>query len=101
MAGKYDATFNGYYSNSMPGPGGMQGLLRYDGAGVVDYTDDNNWTFYGNDPKVKIQSRYAGNHTLTKATQWWHFGGKTRRNRKSKKSKKGKSLKSRKTIRRR
>jgi hypothetical protein len=96
MAGKYDATYNGYYSIGMPGPGGMQGQLRYDGAGVVDYKDDKNWTFYGKDPKVTINSRYAGNHTLTKAIRWW--GGKTRRNRKSKKSKKRKS---RKTMRRR
>jgi hypothetical protein len=90
----YEATYNGKYSIGMPGPGG-EGQLEYNGAGVVVYKNDNDWTFYGKDPKVTIQSRYAGNHTLTKATGWW--GGKSRRNRKSKKSKKRKS---RKTARR-
>jgi hypothetical protein len=49
----YEATFNGKYSIGMPGPGG-EGQLEYNGAGVVVYKNDNDWTFYGKDPKVTI-----------------------------------------------
>ena len=97
MAGEYDATYNGYYSIGMPGPGGNQGQLFYHGQGKVQYTDDKNWVFRGNPPNpVIIKSQWADVKNLTKQIGWW--GGKSRRNRKSKKSKKRKS---RKTIRRR
>ena len=40
-AGTYTAAFNGFYSIGMPGPGGMQGQVPYNGQGVVTHAPDS------------------------------------------------------------
>ena len=100
-AGRYTAAFNGYYSIGMPGPGGMQGQVPYNGQGVVTHAPDGTWVFKSNDGKVTIKSQGTNNKYLTTEIGWWGDGlggGKSRRNKKSTKSKKRKAGK---TIRRR